>query len=342
MSQHFLLSAAARTLSVLEVAGLSDDAAFDLFKRLRWGDREEVGCPHCGLVHKHYFRPARQIWRCAGCGDDFSVTSGTIFAFHKLPLRVYLVATILYANAVKGLSALQMARDLGVQHKTAYVLLHKLREALALARDDSPLEGDVHVDGAYVGGSVRPENCKVDRVDRRLAENQNPNKRCILVMRENPTPEERRDGFRGAKRTLAMVIEKETQAATAVLAPRFIVPGSTVSADESDAYDPMHAKYDMRRVNHSREYRAEDGTTNNQAESYFSRFRRMHFGQIHKLAPKYLDRYAHEVAYREDTRGWSNGLIFLDIVGKCAHALTSRDWCGYWQGNKRLGECLAA
>jgi len=139
-----------------------------------------------------------------------------------------------------------------------------------------------------------------------------------------------------------MVIEKETQAAMAVLAPRFIVPGSTVSAAESDAYDPMHAKYDMRRVNHSQEYRAEDGTTNNQAESYFSRFRRMHFGQIHKLAPKYLDRYAHEVAYREDTRGWANGRIFLDIVGKCAHALTSRDWCGYWQGNKRLGECLAA
>lgn len=68
MSQHFLLSAAARTLSVLEVAGMSDDASFALFKRLRRGDRDEVGCPLCGLVHKHYFRPARQIWRCAGCG----------------------------------------------------------------------------------------------------------------------------------------------------------------------------------------------------------------------------------------------------------------------------------
>ena len=54
MSQHFLLSAAARALSVLEVAGLSDDAAFDLFKRLRWGDREEVGCPHCGYQVSHF------------------------------------------------------------------------------------------------------------------------------------------------------------------------------------------------------------------------------------------------------------------------------------------------
>jgi hypothetical protein len=63
-------------------------------------------------------------------------------------------------------------------------------------------------------------------------------------------------------------------------------------------------------VNHSQEYRADDGTTNNLAESYFSRFRRFQIGQIHKLAPKYLDNYAHEMAYREDTRRWSNGAHF--------------------------------
>jgi hypothetical protein len=51
--------------------------------------------------------------------------------------------------------------------------------------------------------------------------------------------------------------------------------------------------------------------------------------------------YANEMAYREDTRRWSNGDIFRDIVGKCARALASRDWCGYWQGNHRLGESLA-
>ena len=132
---------------------------------------------------KHYFRPARQIWRCAGYREDFSVTSKTLFAFHKLPLRVYLAAIAIFTNAVKGVSALQMARDLGVQHKSAYVLIHKLREALRVDRDETPLSGDVHVDGAYVGGSVRPENRKEDRVDRRLAEYQSPDKCCVLVMR---------------------------------------------------------------------------------------------------------------------------------------------------------------
>jgi|AATO01.1.fsa_nt_gi transposase-like protein len=151
MSLHFLLQTKARTLSVVQVLAMSDDDAFALFRDVRWGNGEKVVCPHCGMAHRHDFRPARKIWRCAGCQDDFSVTSGTIFAFHKLPLRLYLAAVILFANAVKGISALQVGRDLGVSHKTAYVLLHKIRESLLVGREESALQGEIHVDWAYVG-----------------------------------------------------------------------------------------------------------------------------------------------------------------------------------------------
>lgn len=177
MSQHFLLTAEARSLSVREVFALGDAAAFELFRELRWGKGEEVVCPECGVVERHWFLPSRRQWRCKACAHTFSVTSGTIFAHHKLPLRVYLGAVAIYTNAVKGLSALQMCRDLGVQYKSAFVLMHKLRE-------ETPLSGDVEMDGAYVGGHVRPQNKKEERVDRRLGENQSPDKRCILVMRE--------------------------------------------------------------------------------------------------------------------------------------------------------------
>jgi transposase-like protein len=191
---HFLLTAQARTLSVLQVARISDDDAFALFKRLRWGDREEVACPRCGLVHKHYFIQTRHIWKCAGCRETFSVTSGTVFASHKLPLKTYLAAVALFTNAVKGISALQLARDLGVQHKTAFVLSHKIRESLMVHQDNSPLSGGVEIDGAYVNGHIRPKNKKEGRVDRRQAENQSPDKRCLLVIRENHHKESRSDG----------------------------------------------------------------------------------------------------------------------------------------------------
>ena len=96
-----------------------------------------------------------------------------MFAFHKLPLRIYLAAIAIYTNAVKGISALQLGRDLGVQYKTAFVLAHKIRESLMEQRDMAQLTGEVHIDGAYVNGHIRPKNKKADRIDRRLAIHQN-------------------------------------------------------------------------------------------------------------------------------------------------------------------------
>ena len=346
MSQHFLLSAKARTLSVLRVMQMSDAEAFEVFKKLRWGSDDKVACPCCGVVAKHYFQRTRKTWRCKDCSHTFSVTSGTMFAFHKLPLKVYLAAIALYANAVKGISALQLSRDLGVQYKTAFVLAHKIRESLIEQRELDKLDGVVHMDGAYVNGYIRPKNKKAERIDRRLAIHQKPNKRCVFVMRQkcNELADNRMEQYTqtGASKTLTFVIKNENQADVINLADRFVNRSAVICADESNAYDTLHGRYDTRRVNHSIEYRADDGTTNNLAESYFARFRRMQYGQVHKFGNEYLANYANEAAYREDTRRWSNGRIFNDIAEKCASTKTHHDWCGYWQGNKRLTERLAA
>lgn len=337
MSQHFLLSAKARTLSVLKVMQMSDGEAFAVFKELRWGAGDAVACPCCGAIGVHAFRKDRRQWRCLDCGHTFSVTSGTIFANHKLPLKTYLAAIAIYANAAKGISALQLSRDLGCQYKTAFVLAHKIRESLMEHRDESALAGEVHMDGAYVNGYIRPKNKKVDRIDRRLAKHQRQDKRCVFVMRQKGDA-----GSVGAAKTLTFILKAENQADVSKLAGSFVSKGSVICADESNAYDPLHAKFDTRRVNHSIEYRADDGTTNNLAESYFSRFRRMQYGQTHKFGNLYLANYANEAAFREDTRRQSNGAIFLEVTKRCAKTRTSRDWCGYWQGNKRDAERLVA
>ena len=197
-------------------------------------------------------------------------------------------------------------------------------------RFTEPLTGEVHIDGAYVNHSIRPKNKKSDRIDRRLAEHQREDKRCVLVMRQ------------GTEKTKTFVIKSENQASVMTLAQAHIDVSATICADESNAYDTLHAKFPLRRVNHSMEYRADDGTHNNYAESYFSRFRRMQLGQCHKFSNRYLDNYANEAAYREDMRKAANGDQFDDVGYKCLHTKTSRDWCGYWQGNKRWGERLAA
>jgi hypothetical protein len=119
-----------------------------------------------------YAIPTRRTWQCKGCKKQFSVTSSTLFASRKLPIKIYLAAITLFVNAVKGTSALQLGRDLDISYKAAFVLSHKLREALGSQvhnPDEPELTGVVEVDGAYFGGSVKPENRKEDRCDRRLA-----------------------------------------------------------------------------------------------------------------------------------------------------------------------------
>lgn len=230
--QHFLLSAKARTLSVRQVFELTEQQAFETFKEVRWG-QGDVTCPCCGSVAKHYFIRVRRQWRCRDCNHTFSVTSGTVFAFHKQPLKVYLGAIAIYTNAVKGISALQPGRDLGVQYKTAFVLAHKIRESLMEQRDETQLCGEVQIDGAYVNGHIRPKNKKADRIDRRLAIHQRPGKRCVLVFRQKAIPAALRadrganDGgndsnIDGANKTLTFIVKGENQADIVSLADRVV------------------------------------------------------------------------------------------------------------------------
>jgi transposase-like protein len=138
MSAHFLLTTAARTLSLASVARMSDEEAERIFVRLRWSDNNgDAYCPHCGCLTVYACRRPNGAprWRCKACRKDFSVTSGTLFAFHKMPLRAYLMAVAIFCNEVKGKSMLALSRDLGTQYKTAFVLAHKIREAMAAVQN---------------------------------------------------------------------------------------------------------------------------------------------------------------------------------------------------------------
>ena len=106
MSQHFLLSAKARTLSVSKVARMSDEEERNTFRAIRWTSTNgDPHCPHCDCLAVYEYK-SRPIYKCKGCEQQFSVTSGTIFASRKLPLRDYLLAIELFVNGAKGKSAL--------------------------------------------------------------------------------------------------------------------------------------------------------------------------------------------------------------------------------------------
>ena len=147
---------------------MSAEEAHDAFRLIRWADTKgEPVCPRCqcGATYKY---ETRKLWKCKACSHQFSVTSGTIFASRKLSIRDFLLAIAIFVNGAKGHSALQLSRVLDRQYKTAFVLAHKIREALANQTKDDTVSGEVEVDGGYFGGYSKPANWKENRRDRRL------------------------------------------------------------------------------------------------------------------------------------------------------------------------------
>jgi len=316
VAQHFLLSAKARTLSLAKVMQLSDAEAYETFKAIRWAANDgDAICPRCGSCEAYEYR-ARLIFKCKDCGAQFSVTTDTIFASRKMAYRDLLAAIAIFVNGAKGISSLQLSRDLDCQYKTAFVLAHKLREAMGSQVHNQKLSGHVEIDGAYFGGYVKPENRKEDRKDRRLRENLSGKRRAVVVMRE-------RNG-----RTRPFVYQREDDAIPAIVAN--VLVGSTVYADEASCWDALHARFEAKRINHSVAFKDEDACTN-QAESFFSRLRRAEIGTHHHISGRYLHAYANEMAWREDHRRKPNGALYQLVAGAALAHSVSREWKGYWQ-----------
>jgi transposase-like protein len=323
MAQHFLLTAAARTLSLASVARMSDKEAEQVFIRLRWSDNGgNAYCPHCGCAIVYPCRRPNGAprWRCKACRKDFSVTSGTLFAFHKLPLRSYLLAIAIFCNEVKGKSMLALSRDLGTQYKTAFVLAHKMREAMASELRGMRVGGEgckAEIDGGYFGGYVKPANRVENRRDRRLRQNQSGKRKVVVVIRE-----------RGGK-TLPGVFASEVAALNFIR--QRIARGTQVYADEASVWNDLHARFTMHRINHQEAYSLDGDIYTNNAESFFSRMRRAEIGHHHHLAGPYLARFAQESAWREDNRRLSNGAQVDRVTALALRHPPSVDFCGYWQ-----------
>jgi transposase-like protein len=324
MAQHFLLSAAARTLTLASVARMSDEEAERVFIRLRWADNDgKPYCPKCGCVTVYGSRRKGCLrWQCKACHKDFSLTSGTLFASRKMPLRAYLMAIAIFANEVKGKSMLGMSRDLGTSYKTSFVLAHKLREAMASEVRQTAIGGEgkkAEIDGGYFGGYVKPANHRENRRDRRLRQNQSGKRKVVVVIRE-----------RGGK-TLPGVFQSEAEALTFIRTK--IAPKTTLYADEAAGWNDLHAKFVLHRINHQEAYSlgGEAEINTNQAESFFSRMRRGELGHHHHITGPYLIRFAQEAAWREDYKRAPNGTQVDRIVALSMKHKPSVDFSGYWQ-----------
>ncbi|MBS1781010.1 MAG: IS1595 family transposase [Bacteroidetes bacterium] len=272
---------------------------------IRWVD--SITCTHCGAENPYI---TNRGYKCRNieCQKKFSALTGSIFENSKLPLRTWFAAIYLCCNHKKGISSLQLSRDLGIHQKSAWFLLHRIRETLKELAPEA-LGGDgviVETDTTVVGGKVKNMSNKKRKEikDRKRGKTDNKTVVAGYIERSNKIRFEVIDPHENEKELLKKHVD----------------PTSVLMTDSASTYQTIGKDFAHHGVvDHSINEYSRDGIYHtNTIEGAFSLFDRMVVGIYHNISRKHLQAYCNESAYRYNTRKKDGTIRFEDTVLKCS------------------------
>lgn len=305
------------SMSILRLADrLRTEAdAYLYLEELRWNGRPV--CPHCGSVGEHYFlTPAngksrktrtgaaseRRVWKCRDCRKQFSVLTGTIMHGTKIPVRTWIFVIFEMVSSKNGVAAREIERKYGIAPKSAWHLMHRLREAMKRDPLAGLLSGRVVADESWLGGEQK--------------------NRHATHPRAFGTP-----GKKTEKATIFTLVSRETGEVRSRVIPN--IKGSTLRAAMAEQLDPKtthlhtdgwhgyrHFTVEHSTVDHGIGEYARGDVSTNQAENYFSQLKRSIDGTYHHVSREHLERYLTEFDFRHSTCKQTDTERIAELVGR--------------------------
>jgi transposase-like protein len=239
-------------------------------------------CPHCGIIDRVQVRKVAGYYRCLACKEDFTVRTGTIFERSHIPLDKWLYAMYLVATARKGVSSMQISKELGITQKSAWFMLQRIREACGKGGPyGGQLSGIVEADETFLGGKETNKHANKQHGFRATQ-----GKTAVLGMRQ-----------RGGE-TRAVVVGSDTGADRLGSEIRANVKrGSVLCTDDAKVFNHV-GPYRHLTVNHSAKQYVDGMASTNGIESVWAVLKRGYYGIYHQFSVKHMQRYVDEFAFR--------------------------------------------
>lgn len=272
-----------------------EESCIRYFEKMRWGDK--VVSPYDAT--SRVYKCSNGRYKCKNTGRYFDVKTGTAFANTKLPLRAWFYVMMLFLSHKRGVSSCQLARDLGITQKTAWNMLHKIRQYMT-KENNHVLSGEVEIDETFVGGKNknRHKDKKVEKCQGRSFKDKVP---VFGILERNG-------------KVIAKVVSN-TQAKTLVPIVRKNVEAWSVVYTDGWEYTGLIGSYKQMSVDHEKHfygttYATEYGEiitiSTNGIENVWSHFKRMIIGIYYHVSKEYMQRYVDEYIFRFNTRNYSD------------------------------------
>ncbi len=284
-----------------------EQSAIDHLREIRWKDG--VYCPHCGSDKIYYFSDNKNH-KCGDCRKRFSIKVGSIFEDSKLPLRKWFMAIWLITSHKKGISSVQLAKDIGVTQKSAWFMLHRLRHAAQAKSFTRPLTDEVEADETYTGSKEKNKHAS----KRKGCMQGGTGKAAVLGILERGGELRTMETPNLRAKTVHDAIRQNVQA------------GTSIMTDQHGAFIGLDGYHFHHRVNHGKgEYIRHFIPHTNGIESVWALFKRKITGTHHWLSRKHLNRYLAEMTWRFNRRSMDKGeRVILSWKTRMADSLTRR------------------